>query len=84
MIDVEPGNGELCACGVPLDRHYTGPEVRRVIEGLIALHGESVQVQVQGEPFAVMVPRHFIAAHGIREADLLNLQRLYDWEIVPT
>ena len=64
-----------CACGAPL--HYADPWVRRAVEQLVAVHGPTVQVTVPGG--AWHVPRHWIALHGLRAAELPALARRYGW-----
>lgn len=56
----------LCACGEPL--HYSAPDVQVAVEDLVARLGPDVKIVVEGR--AWMVPRHYIALHGIRGADL--------------
>lgn len=60
---------KLCHCGKPL--HYTDPEVRSQVEQLIEQLGEFIEVQVNG--IVWRVPRHYIALHGIKGADVSTL-----------
>lgn len=55
-----------CACGRPL--HYSDPMVRRFVERQIEEHGERVKVSCGGR--AWLVPRHFIALHGLKAKEL--------------
>jgi hypothetical protein len=58
-----------CPCGKPL--HYSNPEVQAIVERLIAEHGESLLVTVGERSW--MVPRHYIALHGLKAAELAEL-----------
>ena len=58
-----------CHCGKPL--HYTDPVTRRIVEKLIAECGENVRV-VTAEG-AWLVPRHYIALHGLKAKDVWRL-----------
>lgn len=58
-----------CHCGRPL--HYRDPEIARIMHALVAELGEYVVVQVGGRRWRV--PRHYIALHGLRGADLPSL-----------
>jgi len=55
-----------CACGQPL--HYKDPLVQLFVERQIEAHGEFIKVSYGAR--AWLVPRHFIALHGIKAADL--------------
>ncbi|HEY1242202.1 MAG TPA: hypothetical protein VGF16_16675 [Bryobacteraceae bacterium] len=57
---------EMCACGRPL--HYSDARIRETVEQMIAQLGERVKVSCGGR--AWMVPRHFIALHGLRAEEL--------------
>ena len=58
-----------CACGRPL--HYSNPGVQRLVEKQVAELGETVKVTVLGRSWRV--PRHYIALHGIKGANIANL-----------
>jgi hypothetical protein len=60
---------ELCACGRPL--HYTDPMVERLIHTMIKELGPTVPVTVDTRTW--LVPRHFIALHGITGQNLAGL-----------
>jgi hypothetical protein len=60
---------ELCACGQPL--HYTDPARRAWVEDCIARLGPVVQVTLGLRTW--VVPRHYIALHGLRAAELPGL-----------
>ena len=60
---------ELCACGRPL--HYANGYHRRWVEDIIASLGAEVKVTVAGRSW--MVPRHYIALHGIKAVELPDL-----------
>lgn len=56
----------MCACGKPL--HYRRPELRAMIERFVRELGPDVRVRVGARTW--LVPRHYIALHGIRGRDL--------------
>ena len=56
----------LCHCGKPL--HYTDADVERAMWRLIALKGERIKVTVGGRSW--LVPRHYIALHGLKAWEL--------------
>lgn len=60
---------KLCHCGKPL--HYTDPAARSQVEQLIKQLGEFIEVHVNGITWRV--PRHYIALHGIKGADVSTL-----------
>ena len=57
---------ELCACGQPL--HYTSAVVRGIVETYIMRYGPTVVVSHGDKRYRV--PRHYLALHGLRAADL--------------
>ena len=61
----------MCPCGLPL--HYTNPVIKRYVEDLIATKGEKIMVTTGSPPRSWMVPRHYIALHGLKAAELPNL-----------
>jgi hypothetical protein len=70
---------KMCACGHPL--HYTDPELQEVVEQQIAQLGESIRIALpSGRKF--MVPRHFIALHGVKGYELPGVAALYGFEEV--
>ena len=60
------GEPERCACGLPL--HYCDPRIQRLVEALIAAKGPEIPVRVRGRTW--LVPRHFIALHGLKAWEL--------------
>jgi len=58
-----------CACGQPL--HYTDSRTKVLVDRLIATNGENVRVVVGRR--AWLVPRHYIALHGLKADDLPHL-----------
>jgi hypothetical protein len=56
----------LCACGRPL--HYSDPKVREMIEQIISENGERIKVTRESRSW--MVPRHYIALHGLNSEEL--------------
>lgn len=59
----------LCACGQPL--HYRDPNLQALIERGIAQLGPEVKVVIGNH--AWMVPRHYIALHGLRATEMRRL-----------
>jgi hypothetical protein len=60
---------EMCHCGLPL--HYASPINKEFVDRLIATLGPEVRVTRDGRSW--MVPRHYIALHGLAARDLPNL-----------
>lgn len=60
---------ELCHCGQPL--HYTDPAVETVMRKMVEKFGNNVIMSARGRSF--LVPRHYIALHGVHEVDLPHL-----------
>ena len=61
---------ERCHCGRLL--HYSDAGIRAYVEDMIARLGPTVPVKnAAGRSF--LVPRHFIALHGLKEAELATL-----------
>lgn len=56
----------LCPCGKPL--HYASPENEAMVEELVAQLGEDVRVTVGDRSW--LVPRHYIALHGLKAWEL--------------
>jgi hypothetical protein len=60
---------QRCHCGLPL--HYSDPDVRDAVERCIQEKGEFVTVTVCGRSWRV--PRHYIALHGLKGAEVASL-----------
>jgi hypothetical protein len=60
---------DVCPCGQPL--HYTNPLAERFVRDMVARLGPTIPVTVEGRTW--LVPRHYIALHGLRAADLPHL-----------
>ncbi len=72
---------DLCACGEPL--HYATEQSRRFMDRLVAEHGPFVKIAIHGTvPRAFMVPRHFIALHGVKGSEIPALAARHGWEEV--
>jgi len=56
----------MCACGRPL--HYENDESRQFMERLVAESGEHIKVTREHRSW--MVPRHYIALHGLAAEEL--------------
>jgi len=65
-----------CHCGRPL--HYRNPGIRQIVEHEIRLHGPLVRVNVNDRVW--LVPRHYIALHGLRADQIgrLGFQEVTD------
>ncbi len=59
----------ICPCGCPL--HYSDPELQARVQELVDAVGPTVLVSTADGSWCV--PRHYIALHGIRTADLTEL-----------
>ncbi len=60
----------ICACGRPL--HYSDSRIQQMVERLIAEAGEeTVRVTIEGRTW--LVPRHYIALHGLKAQELPSL-----------
>lgn len=60
---------ELCPCGRPL--HYATASHRRYVERLVRQLGPTIPVTVGGRTW--IVPRHYIALHGLKAVELPTL-----------
>lgn len=69
---------ELCPCGRPL--HYADPQRRRYMEDMVQRLGSTILVSVEGRGW--LIPRHYIALHGIKASDLPELSRRYGFKEV--
>lgn len=69
---------EQCGCGQLL--HYNDPEMEQEIRALVAKHGVTIAVQVADQSHGYLVPRHYIAKHGLKAAELEELATRYGWE----
>jgi hypothetical protein len=63
------GAVERCHCGVPL--HYSDPRVEMYVRRLVAELGPDVPITVAGRTW--LVPRHYIALHGVKGGELSAL-----------
>ncbi len=58
-----------CACGKPL--HYSDPANQEIVQRYVDELGEYERVSVGGRTW--LVPRHFIALHGLKARELPTL-----------
>jgi hypothetical protein len=70
---------EICSCGRPL--HYSDPAIQRLVEDLILTQGDLVTIVVAGVG-TWRVPRHYIALHGLKAAEIPELARRFTWSRV--
>lgn len=68
---------DMCACGEPL--HYTRPDIEAAMRRLVAKRGELQKITVMGIG-EWMVPRHYIALHGIKGSELPELAERLGFE----
>jgi len=74
---VEQGSWKKqCPCGRPL--HYTLPFVGWLVEGQIADEGPEQVVEVIGHRW--LVPRHYIALHGLKAEQLPDIAERYGFK----
>jgi hypothetical protein len=59
----------LCACGLPM--HYSDPAAYEAVQRQVDLHGPNINVTLGGRTWSV--PRHYIALHGLKGADVAGL-----------
>lgn len=71
MDGLPPRQDELCSCGRSL--HYTDPAVRAEVERYIAQLGPAVKISLPSIGRTYIVPRHYIALHGLNAAVLPEL-----------
>lgn len=67
---------KLCPCGKPL--HYAEPSNLAVVEKFIREHGETVVVVTKDGSW--LVPRHYIALHGIASINLPAIAERYGFK----
>jgi hypothetical protein len=67
---------DRCPCGRAL--HYTNPATQAQIERYIGELGADIKVETAAG--AWMVPRHYLALHGLKAADLPLLAAVYGWQ----
>jgi hypothetical protein len=60
---------EICHCGKPL--HYTNSRIKAKVDAIIEEKGSHVDIVCRDKRYSV--PRHYIALHGIKAADLDKL-----------
>lgn len=60
-----------CHCGKPL--HYTNPEIKGLVEEAVSRLGENIAITQASTGRKFLVPRHFIALHGLKTTDLSTL-----------
>jgi hypothetical protein len=60
---------EKCYCGQPL--HYSDARLRKIVEEMIKADGPNLRVTVGDRTWEV--PKHYVALHGLKAADVPNL-----------
>ena len=60
---------QQCHCGKPL--HYTDPVIQGIVQRQVDALGDYLLVTVSGKTW--LVPRHYIALHGIKGSEVHEL-----------
>jgi hypothetical protein len=71
---------ERCPCGEPL--HYSKPAIRDMVKRFVAELGPTQPITVPGVG-AWMVPRHYIALHGVKADEWATIARRLGFEEIP-
>lgn len=69
---------ERCDCGQPL--HYRDPASQAVMQAIVDELGPCTPVLMAGTTHGFLVPRHYIALHGLRAVELPVLADRYGWQ----
>jgi len=69
---------QLCPCGKPL--HYRTDALRDHMIAFVKQHGDLVKIIVPAGTY--LVPRHYIALHGMKAQALPTLATQYGWKKV--
>ena len=69
---------KLCGCGKPL--HYSDLHIREVVQHFVDKLGECVEVAVNGRRW--LIPRHFLALHGLKAARIAEIAARYGFKEV--
>lgn len=76
-----PIPARMCACGQPL--HYTDPTRGTFVERMVEKFGDLVKItSLEPDRRSWLVPRHYIALHGLQYAELPELAKRYGFEEV--
>jgi len=70
-----------CPCGQPL--HYREPYVQELVERIVQRLGPDIAITALETGRTWLVPRHYIALHGLNSADLPVLADVYGFPEVP-
>jgi len=70
-----PLSDHRCACGQPL--HYRNPRIQAEVQRLVDELGELTRVRTPDGEW--LVPRHYIALHGLSAYELPRLAKQYGW-----
>ena len=62
---------EHCFCGRPL--HYTNPKIEILMQSLVSRLGTHIKITLQETGRSFMVPRHYVALHGLKATELPEL-----------
>lgn len=72
----------LCPCGKPL--HYRDSKTQLQVEDDIRDKGPYVEVTVLRLNKTWLVPRHYVALHGVESNAILRMARQLGWQEVET
>lgn len=73
---------DVCDCGRTLKLHYRDPANYWRVQKLVEEMGPTVRLSVLGIG-AWYVPRHYIAAHGVKAREVPQLAAKYGWAVAP-
>jgi hypothetical protein len=59
--------------------HYSDSTLQHQVQALVDEFGPTVEIRVLDAPYVVHVPRHYIALHGVKAAELLATAQQYGW-----
>lgn len=68
---------DVCDCGKTLQLHYRNPRTFKAVEAMVAKFGATVKITSPAGSW--MVPRHYVATHGLRGSALPELAAKYGW-----
>jgi len=69
---------DKCACGQPL--HYTDSNLQRLVIEIINNLGPDIKVTLMDGSRSWMIPRHFIALHGLKGQEIVEVAEKYGFK----
>lgn len=64
---------QMCPCGRPL--HYSSEQLREEVQTVVDVMGPDIVVETPAGRY--LIPRHFIALHGLKAAQVPDLAEQY-------